>query len=203
MSFLSKTALAAVCLASASTADAATFYSFDFATQGYTGSTSTSEALNNVSINLKISTARTFSPTGSGSYSVPFPVLGGSINLRQTGIDFLQNLVVGRDPDDFISASACFDNQDVSAVPQTGIFASTAGCGVASIFLNSGAADTPAITYQGKVTDLTVSIVEGDFDEVASFVNGVPEPSTWALMLTGFGMVGYALRRRSRFSYAA
>jgi len=24
----------------------------------------------------------------------------------------------------------------------------------------------------------------------------VPEPSTWALMLAGFGMVGYAMRRR-------
>ena len=27
-------------------------------------------------------------------------------------------------------------------------------------------------------------------------VGGVPEPATWALLLTGFGMVGYAMRKR-------
>lgn len=31
-----------------------------------------------------------------------------------------------------------------------------------------------------------------DYDAVP----GVPEPSTWALMLAGFGMVGYAMRRK-------
>lgn len=32
---------------------------------------------------------------------------------------------------------------------------------------------------------------------------GVPEPATWAMMLTGFGMVGYGLRRRNvRFAIA-
>ena len=31
-----------------------------------------------------------------------------------------------------------------------------------------------------------------DYDEVPA----IPEPSTWALMLAGFGMVGYAMRRR-------
>jgi hypothetical protein len=33
-------------------------------------------------------------------------------------------------------------------------------------------------------------------DYVLSFTNAVPEPTTWAFMLTGFGMVGYSLRRR-------
>lgn len=33
---------------------------------------------------------------------------------------------------------------------------------------------------------------------LADFVTGVPEPSTWLSMILGFGMVGIALRRRSR-----
>jgi hypothetical protein len=34
-----------------------------------------------------------------------------------------------------------------------------------------------------------------------SIVNGVPEPSTWAMMLLGFGAIGWAVRRqRSRAS---
>lgn len=31
----------------------------------------------------------------------------------------------------------------------------------------------------------------------------VPEPATWALMLAGFGMIGYSLRRRAKLLYAA
>ena len=31
----------------------------------------------------------------------------------------------------------------------------------------------------------------------ASPIGGVPEPATWALMLTGFGLVGYSMRKRT------
>lgn len=31
---------------------------------------------------------------------------------------------------------------------------------------------------------------------------GVPEPATWAMMITGFGLAGAALRRRTRVSFA-
>ena len=33
-------------------------------------------------------------------------------------------------------------------------------------------------------------------------VVGVPEPATWALMITGFGVVGGAMRRRSKVAFA-
>jgi len=32
----------------------------------------------------------------------------------------------------------------------------------------------------------------------ARAAGGVPEPSTWAMMLLGFGAMGFALRRRKR-----
>ena len=31
--------------------------------------------------------------------------------------------------------------------------------------------------------------------------HGIPEPSTWAVMITGFGLAGAALRRRRRVAY--
>ena len=31
----------------------------------------------------------------------------------------------------------------------------------------------------------------------------VPEPATWAMLITGFGLVGTALRRRERLAQAA
>jgi PEP-CTERM motif len=36
----------------------------------------------------------------------------------------------------------------------------------------------------------------------ATFVSSVPEPATWAMMILGFGMVGYAMRRRRSMELA-
>lgn len=41
-----------------------------------------------------------------------------------------------------------------------------------------------------------------EFDNVAVVSGAVPEPATWAMMLFGFGIVGSALRRRSRAAIA-
>lgn len=38
---------------------------------------------------------------------------------------------------------------------------------------------------------------QGGFDNVVLTSAAVPEPGTWALMFAGFGMVGYAARRRA------
>lgn len=43
---------------------------------------------------------------------------------------------------------------------------------------------------------LDSSAVQGDFDNVRVSAVGVPEPGSWALLLTGFGIVGIAARRR-------
>ena len=40
-----------------------------------------------------------------------------------------------------------------------------------------------------------------EFDNVR-FTAAVPEPATWAMMILGFGVVGYAMRRRPNLRYA-
>ncbi len=37
-----------------------------------------------------------------------------------------------------------------------------------------------------------------EFDSIAGGTGAVPEPGTWTLMITGFGLLGLAMRRRSR-----
>ena len=44
-------------------------------------------------------------------------------------------------------------------------------------------------------TDVQVFDYRIDITDAAA---AVPEPATWALLLTGFGMIGVAVRRRSR-----
>lgn len=64
-------------------------------------------------------------------------------------------------------------------------------------------------TGPGPVTSISVlfstpstsPIVVTNFD--TEFADLVPEPSTWAMMLVGFGAIGFAMRRRStKVSYA-
>ena len=40
------------------------------------------------------------------------------------------------------------------------------------------------------------------FDSAGALISGVPEPSTWMSMLLGFGLVGFALRRKRRLVQA-
>lgn len=37
-----------------------------------------------------------------------------------------------------------------------------------------------------------------EFDNIAAAISGIPEPSTWAMMILGFGLVGFTLRNNRR-----
>lgn len=63
--------------------------------------------------------------------------------------------------------------------------------------------DLSGESFSGNVYRVTVTRQEASGREFFRLSSAVPEPSTWALMLAGFGMVGYALRRRPRLAYAA
>jgi hypothetical protein len=54
-----------------------------------------------------------------------------------------------------------------------------------------------SVTFSGTAPDDGI-----DFDRL-QFKAAVPEPATWALMIAGFGMVGFAMRRRTAASVTA
>ncbi len=53
------------------------------------------------------------------------------------------------------------------------------------------------VRYQSTATTSGSAIGRGTV-----FVNGIPEPATWAMMIGGFGLMGAAIRRRHRAAAA-
>jgi hypothetical protein len=83
------------------------------------------------------------------------------------------------------------------------IYDDDSGPGVDAYFqydLQAGQEYTALVTHyypigtSGRATTGAYTLV---FDGVGSVQTGVPEPATWAMMLFGFGGLGYAMRRRS------
>ena len=62
------------------------------------------------------------------------------------------------------------------------------------------------VTDDGALDAQTVNSVGADIDAVGAIstrlVTGVPEASTWAMLIVGFGAVGGTMRRRTRRSAA-
>jgi hypothetical protein len=90
----------------------------------------------------------------------------------------------------YVEAGACFTG---GAVPTSVSY--TPPCG--NYYLSASFGGGPPVEeFRGSVTSL--EIADGDLTGGLGIIYGsvVPEPSTWALMLAGFGMVGYAMRRR-------
>lgn len=55
-----------------------------------------------------------------------------------------------------------------------------------------------SLTSQWTITTLgTPALLDRAFISYTLTSNAVPEPASWALMITGFGLIGAALRRRS------
>lgn len=89
----------------------------------------------------------------------------------------------------YLSASTCYTG---AAVATSASYSPPCG----SYYLNASFGGPPVEEFRGSIT--SVKIENGDTTGGLGIIYGsvVPEPATWALMLAGFGMVGFAMRRR-------
>ena len=84
-------------------------------------------------------------------------------------------------------------NDDFPSIGLSG-FSSTLTAGTSYIALATGFANTDAGRYSLEINGPGTITIGG--------IPAVPEPTTWAMIIAGFGIVGSALRRRRTLAFA-
>lgn len=137
-------------------------------------------------------------PTPAGSYYA-FIQNGGSVNQQFTaaasGMFVLDFLEAGRDNPNFsgdqfyevlLNGSSIYNGATTSGQPFTAITTNPFELVLGDLYSLS----FHGLTFSG---DQTAYI-----DDVRLSIAAIPEPSSWAMMLLGFGAVGFAMRGRRR-----
>ena len=117
-----------------------------------------------------------------GTYNTPFDVLAWTGNVMENSFTLSGGLVT----------SAFFSISGANGVNDQLYLNSACACAFGTghtNFLNIGNNDTQYVWSVGNL-GAADGIIFG------SGQGGVPEPSSWALMISGFGLAGAALRRR-------
>ena len=119
--------------------------------------------------------------TGSGS------VVTSTVDfLGSTDLDFTSVLVNG------VAATPTYRDASNAVCTTPGV----GTCGVTESFAITG---VPIIS--GAPNEISVSGLSrgnGSYGGNATFIPAVPEPATWAMMLLGFGAIGFSMRNRRR-----
>lgn len=114
-----------------------------------------------------------------------------------TGVSSFTNSAVGRTGVFNFSSIGLYSGFGTGGtLLQTGTIVPRAG-GTTQAYLNDytfTAGNSYTIAYSGNVSGKPAAVGSSITFALAT----VPEPASWALMVVGFGMVGYSARRRSR-----
>ena len=188
MSIIRAAAVAAVALLAAAPANAATLYTFAFTASG-SGQTISFGNPDSV-YDAGTLVMSVFIEDGANAGTSGQNGVGYAAGATQAGISFSSGAPIPSFDRDTVSRGlACFANP--SATLPVGIITVDPSCGSFNYRSFTGRSTT---TFAGTITGLTIT--RGGTDTGLRFAPGVPEPTTWALMLAGFGMVGYTMRRR-------
>ena len=109
------------------------------------------------------------------------------------------------------TASASLEKTSLSGINFTSAFLNGTPFTFTSLSFGTRSAQfgsSGPITVGAGLQTITVSGTgSGSFSGSVGFISGIPEPATWAMMISGFGMIGGAMRynrrRTVKVSYAA
>jgi hypothetical protein len=153
-------------------------------------------------------TLGTFSYANQPSYGDAVQTVDLSLTALVDGVaspNFLFRFALDQTPNDppcvYQSATPCADAVTVTALSNTGTF--TANGTDYTLFID-GFRDVSgnfSTFFVGDENTITTASVVGRFAPING--SAVPEPASWAMMVGGFGLLGSAMRRRSRASALA
>ena len=104
----------------------------------------------------------------------------------------------GATVDNAVATLGAFDADSIAGFGADG-FLSIGDNGSIAFNLTSLTSSAGLYLYIGEVGD-NGEVAGSNIDILRDPVNGVPEPSTWAMMLIGFGAIGFAMRRKQRLA---
>ena len=123
-----------------------------------------------------------------------------------SGIEFGYQDIANLDTADFTAKSLTITDVTSGGLGATNFFmtftSSVSGFFSGAAFTSNGFAGTFAVTGNTLTFTAPLTTANGTRTSVITFAGAgaVPEPATWALMLVGFGAVGYGMRRRQKVS---
>lgn len=102
-----------------------------------------------------------------------------------------------------VVGSVTFDRPILGVIWQTsGLVATDGLLGLPTITYNSPslrgleARDIPGTSFVGNTLYIDDWAASSPGDNIRVITAAIPEPATWALLIAGFGLVGFAMRRR-------
>ena len=124
-----------------------------------------------------------------GANPAPSPTFTDSFSFNNTAAG-LYTILIGTTNSDltFTSGTLAGAGGTINLTAGTNAITGTSILGAPATFLAAG---TYTLTYSGNNP-----VVGGSYAGTATITPAVPEPATWALMLLGFGGIGFAMRRR-------
>lgn len=144
---------------------------------------------------------------GSGTYG------NSSVTCSGSGSCPFSDTITFMTPSGYNLVSLTLSSAQVGADPATNIdFTSATLNGVAFSTIVTGFVEFRQLLNQAIVAGGTNTLVisgttggNGSYSGALSFATAVPEPAVWSLLVLGFGVAGYAMRRRptARFAKAA
>ena len=155
-------------------------------------------------------TSFTFTTSTSGE------ILIGADNVVSAADTFLENLSFGPTDSNIGFIEARLPIGTFPALPLTISAVDQFGRSFSSTFMTTGGANFFAVLASGGEVIRSVSFTAPPQAPGSSLGLGstsirgitllaapVPEPATWAMLLLGFGAIGYSLRRKTRPTHAA
>ncbi len=133
------------------------------------------------------------------------PFAGGPLEFTLTADNYITDGWIQRSALTSATASiqrvrfeaSCPQRGSASLCDQISVFAETGfGTTVAYRYFNDG-----ALSAAGSYTDKQSS-TGANLTVSTSVSSAVPEPATWAMMIVGFSVIGFSIRRRTNLRFA-